>query len=179
MKQRVREAAFNLLGKRVTDTHVLDLFAGTGALTWEALSRGAVSATLVERHFPSARLIRQNAADLGLTDRVRIVAGDTFHWGRQMMQKGDEMPVAHPWLVFCCPPYELYVAQWDDMLQLIETIAEAAPPRSVMVVESDGRVAPGQLPSNLAWDRREYPPAVLSLAEKVVSPDQSGGFEAD
>ena len=84
MKQRVREAMFNLLGPRVIGTQVFDLFAGTGALAWEALSRGAQRATLIERHFPTARLIRENAASLGLTDRIDVVPGDTFVWGKRL-----------------------------------------------------------------------------------------------
>ncbi len=71
MKQRVREAAFNLLGSLVEGAHVLDLFAGTGALTWEAISRGARSATLLERHFPSARLVQQNAQNWAWRARCR------------------------------------------------------------------------------------------------------------
>jgi 16S rRNA (guanine966-N2)-methyltransferase len=74
MKQRVREAMFNLLGPRVVGTQVFDLFAGTGALAWEALSRGAQRATLIERHFPTTRLIRENATSLGLTDRIDVVS---------------------------------------------------------------------------------------------------------
>src|SRR5205823_2176218 len=52
MKDRTREAVFNLLGPGVTGTHAIDLFAGTGALGLEAISRGAESATLIEQHFP-------------------------------------------------------------------------------------------------------------------------------
>jgi 16S rRNA (guanine966-N2)-methyltransferase len=76
MKQRVREAAFNLLGSRVAGMHVIDLFAGTGALAWEALSRGAASATLIERHFPTARLLRETAVDLGVAGQITVVPGD-------------------------------------------------------------------------------------------------------
>src|SRR5262245_28662629 len=64
MKERVREAIFNLIGVAVRDRHAIDLFAGTGALGLEAISRGAGSATLVERHFPTAGVIKQNAAAL-------------------------------------------------------------------------------------------------------------------
>src|SRR5438105_2010542 len=54
MKDRVREAVFNLLGPSVTGSHAIDLFAGTGALGLEALSRGAARATFIERHFPTS-----------------------------------------------------------------------------------------------------------------------------
>ena len=57
MKHRVREAMFNLVGPAVGGMHAVDLFAGTGALALEAISRGAAEATMVERHFPTVRCI--------------------------------------------------------------------------------------------------------------------------
>ncbi len=64
MKDRVREALFNLVGPSVIDAHAIDLFAGTGALGLEALSRGAARATFVERHYPTAATIKENIATL-------------------------------------------------------------------------------------------------------------------
>lgn len=72
---RVRESLFALVGP-VDGLDVLDLFAGSGALGLEALSRGAASATLVERDPRAAATIRANAASLDLGDRVRVVARD-------------------------------------------------------------------------------------------------------
>src|SRR4029077_10034324 len=66
MKDRVREALFNLLGRAVAGKTVIDLFAGTGALALEALSRGASRAVVIEMHRPTARLIVQNAASLAI-----------------------------------------------------------------------------------------------------------------
>jgi 16S rRNA (guanine966-N2)-methyltransferase len=71
----VRETAFNLIGP-VDEAAVLDLFAGSGALGLEALSRGAAAAVMVERAPRAAACIRANAAALGLEDRVRVVARD-------------------------------------------------------------------------------------------------------
>src|SRR5579871_5940240 len=73
MKDRVREALFNLIGPAVKGVHAIDLFAGTGALGFEALSRGASGATFAERHFPTADLIKKNAAELGVGDRATII----------------------------------------------------------------------------------------------------------
>src|SRR5262245_53911372 len=83
MKDRVREAVFNLLGKEVLGKHAIDLFAGTGALGLEAISRGAHGATLVERHFPTAEIIRQNAIELEVLDRCSIVPADTLLWPKR------------------------------------------------------------------------------------------------
>lgn len=165
MKQRVREAAFNLVGTRVVGSHVVDLFAGTGALTWEALSRGAVSAVLLERHFPSTRILRANADALGVRDQITIIAGDTFVGVRQLQAHAADLTENRRWLVFCSPPYDFYVSKLDAMLELIQRVIEIAPPDSLIVVEADQRLSPDSVPDRIAWDRRAYPPAVLFVGE--------------
>ena len=94
MKDRVREAVFNLIGPAVRGTHAIDLFAGTGALGLEALSRGAASALFVERHFPTADVIRQNVETLGVSNRATILRtreGNAQYRVRlnDLLQKGD------------------------------------------------------------------------------------------
>lgn len=166
MKQRVREAAFNLIGSRAKGSHVVDLFAGTGALAWEALSRGASSATLIERHFPTARQIGKTAAELGVASQVELVTGDTFVWLRKLQPEFLGESTEHPWLVFCSPPYELYLTDAPKLLTLLQTLADAAPPTSLIVVEADGRFDMQQLPSTFTWDVRTYPPAVLAVGHR-------------
>src|SRR5471030_1178203 len=70
---RVREALFSIIGERVRGARVLDLYAGTGAIGFEALSRGAAHATFVEAHAPTAARIRAAAAQLGVGDRATVV----------------------------------------------------------------------------------------------------------
>ena len=146
---------------------MIDLFAGTGALTWEALSRGAVSATLIERHFPTARLLRENARQLGVTDQISVVPGDTFVWARTALTSGRTGSIDPDlaWLVFCSPPYEFFVSRHEDMLALIQTMLELAPPHSLLVVESDHRFDASLLPRGLTWDVRHYAPAVLAVGQ--------------
>ena len=76
----VKEAIFNMLGPAVLDAVVLDLFAGSGALGIEALSRGAARAVFVEREESSAAILRQNLEVLGYRDRARIVRADVVRW---------------------------------------------------------------------------------------------------
>ena len=158
MKDRLREAVFNLLGPQVVGTHAIDLFAGTGALGLEAISRGAARATLIERHLPTTKLIDENAAALGVSDRVLVLFGDAFTWGIR-----NPPPADQPWLVFCSPPYEFYVARQSEMLALIERLVAAAPAGSQFVVEADERFDFTLLPRAAAWDVREYPPAVVGI----------------
>jgi 16S rRNA (guanine966-N2)-methyltransferase len=171
MKDRVREAVFNLLGPDVGNKFVIDLFAGTGALGLEALSRGAERAYFIEQHFPSADLIRRNAATLGLADRVEVLAADTFINFRRGLKlaAGAEQ---FAWVVFCSPPYEFYVSRRDDMLDLIGNLLAAAPQRSLFMVEADERFDFEWLPSAEQWDVREYPPARVGIFEKKSSADE-------
>src|SRR5580765_1019266 len=75
---RVREAWMSILGDALTDARVLDLFAGSGALGLEALSRGADSATFVELNPPSLRALEENIAALGVADRASVHRGDAL-----------------------------------------------------------------------------------------------------
>jgi 16S rRNA (guanine966-N2)-methyltransferase len=161
MKDRVREAVFNLVGTAVKGQHAVDLFAGTGALGLEALSRGAASATFFEQHFPTADVLRQNARLLGVEDRCVIVPGNTFLW----IQRGFES-YGRPWLIFCSPPYDFYVDRLQDMLQLVTALWQSAPPGSVCVVESDERFNPDLLPV-ATWDVRFYAPARVAITHKA------------
>ena len=158
MKDRVREAIFNLVGPDVVGKHVLDLFAGTGALALEALSRGALVASLVERHFPTVDIIEQNVRTLGVEDKANIIAADAFYWVRHEWE-----PRTDSWLVLCSPPYSFFVERREEMLSLIHTIIESVPGRSIIVAESDERFDFGQLPRPDEWDVRHYPPAVVGI----------------
>jgi 16S rRNA (guanine966-N2)-methyltransferase len=162
MKDRVREATFNLIGPAIQGLHALDLFAGTGALGLEALSRGAARATLIEQHFPTAAIIRQNAETLDVEELVELVTANVFLWVRRLPDLG-----AAPWAVFCSPPFDFYVERTEEMLDLVGSLLAAAPAESVLAVESDGRFDFGLLPDADAWDVRAYPPAVVGIYWKT------------
>jgi 16S rRNA (guanine966-N2)-methyltransferase len=164
MKDRLREAVFNLVGPEVRGTHAVDLFAGTGALGLEALSRGAARATFIEQHFPTADLIRQNAAVLGVEGAIDVVGGNTFFWARHSPKLSEVR-----WVVFCSPPYCFYVERAAEMLELIGGLLQAAPDESTFVVEADERFDFGQLPDPAAWDVRAYAPAVVGIYRKQAS----------
>lgn len=98
---RAREAIFSVLGERVSDARVLDLYCGTGALAIEALSRGAARATLVDR---DTRAALGNIERLGLAERVELVRADISRWlGNR--EGGEEKPIFD--LVFIDAPYRL------------------------------------------------------------------------
>lgn len=168
MKDRVREAVFNLLGE-LQAAAAIDLFAGTGALGFEALSRGAEAAVFFERHFPTAELIRRHAAAFDATDRCHVQSADTFAFFR----RGPALPpLVGPrrWVVFCSPPFELYESRRDEMLALIAQLCAAAPADSAFVVEADERFDFSLLPESLRWDARRYPPAQIAVGWKSADP---------
>jgi len=161
MKDRLREAVFDVLATAVVGKHAIDLFAGTGALGLEALSRGAIRATLIERHFPSARLIEQNIASLAVGDRATVYAGDAFLWPKQPHDWASLRQV--PWLVLCSPPYAFFVERTAGMVSLISDLCQRAPADSEFVVEADQRFDFACLAELGTWDIREYSPAVVGF----------------
>ena len=165
MKDDIREAVFNLVGGWTPGRAVFDLFAGTGAIGLEAMSRGATRAFLIERHFPTVKIIKQNIEALDPEMAVTVAASDTFFWSRKFLKDPDSWP-KEPWIVFCSPPYDLFVSKNEEILELIAGVFQAAPDDSLIVVESDKRFDVESLPNHELWTVREYTPAVISVYKK-------------
>jgi 16S rRNA (guanine966-N2)-methyltransferase len=164
MKDRVREVLFDLIGTDIRGAVALDLFAGTGALGFEALSRGAARALFVERHFPTADAIRRSARDLDVVHRAEIRSGDVLLWGRRL----PELPAEGPWFIFLSPPWDFFHSRWESLETLIRAVAGAAPADSRFFVEAVEAFDPQLLPDPLTpagqespWETRAIPPAVL------------------
>jgi 16S rRNA (guanine966-N2)-methyltransferase len=98
---RLRETLFNVLGPRVDGSHFLDLFAGTGAIGIEAISRGAASVVFVENHSAAVRLIRENLATLAIESGARVIAADVAAGIARLQQ----VPLHTFNFVFLDPPY--------------------------------------------------------------------------
>jgi len=144
--ERVREAVFSALGD-VADARVLDLFAGTGAMAIEALSRGAARAVLVERDPRAVAALRANLSALGVAAaaaEVRAVdAAAALRNARERRESYD--------LVFVDPPYR-HTGAWERELQA--ALPPLLAPHARVVVERDRRTeAPALLPEG-AWRRR-------------------------
>lgn len=111
----LRERAFAVLGDRVHGARVLDLFAGTGAVGLEALSRGAASVVFVDHHPAAAKLIAANRDSLGLApERGRIVVRPALVAVRRLAAEG-----AHFDLVWADPPFD----DWTLGLEALEAVA--------------------------------------------------------
>ena len=148
---RVREAAYNLIGP-VDDTAVLDLFAGSGAMGLEALSRGARRCVFVENDRAACAVISSNLEKLRLTGAL-VLQKDAFQALREERGAGRTYD-----LVLVDPPY----GAWPD---LQSRVAEAVPPvlapDGMVVVETSARVEP-ELPLTLVTSRR-YGSARITL----------------
>jgi 16S rRNA (guanine966-N2)-methyltransferase len=135
---RVREALFSMLGD-VSGARVLDLYAGSGALGIEALSRGAESAVFVERDPRAAAVIERNLASLGLEER--IVTQDALRFLAVARGMFD--------LVFCDPPYDSASRLAGPLAERLPAIASEG---ARIVTESDKRT-PLELPLPLVTER--------------------------
>ncbi|MBA3538774.1 MAG: 16S rRNA (guanine(966)-N(2))-methyltransferase RsmD [Deltaproteobacteria bacterium] len=153
--EKVRQALFNILGDLEGD-HVLDLFAGSGALGIEALSRGAASATFVDLAKPALASIKGNLADLGCATRATILAGDAVSLAAR------HQPAALYRVVFVDPPYRTDLAERAVAALPLTSLAAHA----VIVIEHDGRTLPPEhLGSLIRTDHRRYGDTHLSFYE--------------
>lgn len=96
---RVKEALFSILGSRIVDARILDLFAGSGALGFESLSRGAAHVTFVESHRATAAALTRSARELGVAERCSVFAAPAERIAGRL-----DGPFA---IVFADPPYAL------------------------------------------------------------------------
>jgi 16S rRNA (guanine966-N2)-methyltransferase len=148
-KDMVREAVFSALAARgfIVDATVLDLFAGSGALGIEALSRGAARAVFVERDRTAVAVIERNLATLGFDDAARVARGDAAGF------VAGPAPREAPFdLVFADPPYD---TTDDAVAVLVGAVASAGwrAPSAVVVVERPATAtvtAPPELPATWA-----------------------------
>ena len=152
---RVREAAFNLIGPgRVEGSTVLDLFAGSGAMGLEALSRGAVQAVFVESDREACRAINRNLDKLDLTGAT-VLCQDALRALRADAAAGRRYD-----LVLVDPPYEMFSSLQTT---LISYLPEVLDPQGLLVVETAAGDEP-ELPLVKRTSRR-YGAARLTLFE--------------
>jgi 16S rRNA (guanine966-N2)-methyltransferase len=140
---RVREALFSILGVRVAGARVLDLFAGSGALGLEALSRGAAAVTFVESAPAALRVLRANVAALGAD--AEIARADAVRWLRAASAGARQYD-----LVFLDPPYRQAEALGGPLSDLLPAVLG---PGALVVAESDRR-APLELTIPTIDERR-------------------------
>ncbi len=139
----VRERLFAVLGDRVAGCRMLDLYAGTGAVGIEALSRGAAAVTFVEAHRAATRLIAANLADLGVGgDRTRILTGPARRAVARLARRGEPFDLA-----WADPPFAIWA---DGAAALAEAfVAGVLGETAVGCLECPPEADPRALPAPL------------------------------
>jgi 16S rRNA (guanine966-N2)-methyltransferase len=168
MKEKTREAVFSLLGGYLYGNFAIDLFAGTGVLGFESVSRGATGALLLELSRPVVTTLLANMRALGLSDRVRVQNVDTLRWMRGIDAHSSGLP-DEPWVIYCCPPYALWKNRTDRMIDGLKNLHQIAPTGSRIVCEAESSFdLEGVLPG-WDWDIRQYKPAQIGICSTGVS----------
>ena len=117
---RLRETLFNILSPRISGAYFLDLFAGTGAVGIEAISRGAQEALFVENHPPAAKLIRENLTSLGIKSGAAVLQLDALAALEKIQQRQKDSVFAYDF-IFLDPPY----AAAEQYLKVMDFLAAA------------------------------------------------------
>ena len=110
---RVKEGLFSALQFDIEGRRVLDLFAGTGQLGIECLSRGAASAVFVDRRADAVKLIRENLRLTELEDRARVVAGDSMEYLKSIQEPFDIIFLDPPYAAGLLEPAIAHIAKFD------------------------------------------------------------------
>lgn len=162
---RVKEALFSSLQAELPGASVLDLYAGSGALGIEALSRGAGHVTFVERHGRTAGVLDENLALTGLSDRAELVTGDV------LTVLGAGPPGAPFDVVLIDPPYGL---PGDELGEILAALAPHLAPTAVVTVERDRRSGEVPWPPGVSLDReRRYGDTVIHVGRAPAPADPS------
>jgi 16S rRNA (guanine966-N2)-methyltransferase len=156
----VRESIFNILGEAVEDRVAIDLYAGTGALGLEALSRGALRAIFIERNRENVALIHRNIATLRYEDRATVRMADAHRWARSFTPSDDD-----PVIVFLDPPYLEYENHPEQVLHTLERLLEKLPTGSLICVESRSDLDDAVLPRYESWELRKYGGTQVAILE--------------
>ncbi|MBR2717721.1 MAG: 16S rRNA (guanine(966)-N(2))-methyltransferase RsmD [Clostridia bacterium] len=154
---RVRENLFNILQRKTWDAKVLDLFAGTGALSLEALSRGAAEAVLVDIDRAANACQKLNTQKLGFDGRTRILLMDWQQAVRQLAAAGEKFD-----LVFLDPPYAMH-----DMTGVMEALIPLLAEEATVIVEHEARVMPATADGYEMYDSRKYGYVGVSFFHRV------------
>ncbi len=164
----VRESIFNIVGDLMPGRIAVDLFAGTGALGLEALSRGAERAIFIEKNRENVALIHRNIAILRYQDRTRVRHADAYRWVRTY-QSVEQLPLA----VFIDPPYREYERHRHRLNDLFGSLLDKLPASSVITVEAGRDLDDEILPEFESWDIRRYGDthvAIRLLSGSVAAP---------
>lgn len=153
MSERVRGSLFNILGD-ISDQTVLDPFAGTGALAFEAISRGAASAVVLEKDRRAQQTIQDNIKSLGVSQKVRLIKANCRMWS--LNNPTDQFD-----LILVDPPYH------DMQLSTVQLLTNHLKPNGLMVLSYPGRGLAPTVNGVVVVNTRLYGDAALVFYRKT------------
>ncbi len=152
---RVKESMFNIIQDWVYDSQVLDLFAGSGALGIEALSRGASQAVFCDNSLDSIKIIKSNIEKARVADRSQIVSGDFKRCLRDMEAKNQSFD-----MIFVDPPY--YEGLFEEVLDTIRS-CKILKKDGIVIVEHDAKRPIGQVEGLEVYKEKKYGITMLTF----------------
>ena len=152
MGDKIRGALFNMLGD-LNGLHVLDAFAGSGALSFEAVSRGAKQVIAIDSDREAQKAIARNIQQLGLGDRVQLVSATVNGWVRTNPTKFD--------IVLCDPPFD------EPQYEVLERVAVRVKPDGLLVLCWPGAEELPKLKDLTRIEQRTYGDAQLAFYRRI------------
>lgn len=152
---RVKEAIFSMIAGYIPDAQVLDMFAGSGALSFEMISRGADRAVLLDKDKRSIEVIKRNIEALGFESACEVVNTSCFDWLRRSTQKFD--------VIFLDPPYNKGFI--EESLDAIVN-ADALTAEGIIVLESDNTDFRSGFPGLVMWKQKRYGRTYITVYQK-------------
>ena len=152
---RVKESMFNIIQDWVYDSQVLDLFAGSGALGIEALSRGASQAVFCDNSLDSIKIRKSNIEKARVADRSQIVSGDFKRCLRDMEAKNQSFD-----MIFVDPPY--YEGLFEEVLDTIRS-CKILKKDGIVIVEHDAKRPIGQVEGLEVYKEKKYGITMLTF----------------
>ena len=165
MPDRVRAALFSILGDAVPDRYFFDVFAGSGSVGLEALSRGARRVVFVEKDSRFATALQSHIKQFLIDDQCQVLQADAYRWADKGAIPNE------PVNVFVGPPYNEFDVHYDAVRWMIETLQQKLAPGSVLTVQADRNFPADILPQEGAWDIRVYGRTQLAIWLKPLIQD--------
>ena len=171
--QMVREAFFSILGNAIPNRVFVDIFAGTGVVGIEALSRNAKQTLFVERDFQLAQGIERHLREFGLTRQAKLFRTDAYRWVAAWQAP------AEPVNIFLSPPFLDLKDRPDEFVKAVAMLQDKVAVESVIVIQGE-RGSPLEAAPTLAdWEERHYGRNVLLIWQKEEQATTAGSLNTE
>ena len=158
---RVKQSLFDILTPEIPDATVYDLFAGTGSMGLECLSRGANQVTFFESDRSALARLRKNIDAIAVADRARVLPGDLFN----LVASATDEDLN---LIFLDPPYRFLRERAHELRKLAKILAAKLAPDGIVIFRHD-TADTLELAPLVSFDRRDYGGMTIELLRKPVS----------